>query len=295
METPIATDKYLAKPGEKINLEKYESSYHGNLEKMGVQLQFEEFKLGIAALQEKLYASASASLLIIFQAMDAAGKDGTISHVMSGVNPQGCDIHSFKAPSEIENRHDFLWRHACAMPERGMIGIHNRSHYENVLICKVHPELVLNENRVGIKSVSDLRSTFWKDRYESIRNFESHLANNGTVILKFFLHVSQEEQRERLLKRIERPEKNWKFNAQDTAESLLWKNYQSVYESAIEATSTPEAPWYIIPADKKWYTRLLVSKLIYETLKKMNPKFPTLSNAQRDRMEATRIALSSYK
>ncbi|HEY0175749.1 MAG TPA: PPK2 family polyphosphate kinase, partial [Pedobacter sp.] len=226
--------------------------------------------------QETLYAANNRSVLIIFQAMDAAGKDSSISHVMSGLNPQGCQVVSFKTPSANEYEHDFLWRHYLALPKRGMIGIHNRSHYENVLVCKVHPEYILSEKIPGYDQVKKIDDNFWKARYESIRNFEKHLTMNGTVILKFFLYVSEDEQKKRFLERINDPSKHWKFSSADITERGLWKDYMSAYEEAITATSTPEAPWYIIPADKKWYTRLTISQILEKTFKDLDLQYPEL-------------------
>ncbi|HEY0898198.1 MAG TPA: polyphosphate kinase 2 family protein, partial [Sphingobacteriaceae bacterium] len=232
------------------------------------------FKEEMSELQEKLYATNRHSLLIIFQAMDAGGKDSAIEHVMSGINPQGCQVFSFKQPSSEELEHDFLWRHYKALPEKGRIGIHNRSHYENVLICKVHPELVLKEGFARYSSLEDLDEQFWKDRYQSIRDFEQHLNRNGTIILKFFLHVSKEEQKERFLERIEDPLKNWKFSSFDVAERAHWEEYMAAYEEAISQTASAEAPWFIIPADKKWFARIAISRIIVETLQSIDMKMP---------------------
>ncbi len=250
-------------------------------------------KISLSHLQEKLYASAKHAVLIIFQAMDAAGKDSAIEHVMSGLNPQGCQVYSFKTPTQKEYEHDFLWRHYKALPERGRIGIHNRSHYENVLVCKVHPEYILNENIPGLSDVKKISKNFWQQRYKSIKNFEEHLSANGTVVLKFFLNVSRDEQKKRFLERIDDPTKNWKFSSGDTEERALWDQYMNAYEQAINETSTPESPWHIIPADKKWFARLAISEIIEDKLKSLDLKFPVLGEAEDAKLgEAKRILLS---
>lgn len=248
-----------------------------------------------AELQNQLYAANQNSLLIIFQAMDAAGKDSAIKHAMSGVNPQGCQVYSFKQPSAEDYDHDFLWRHYKALPERGRIGIHNRSHYENVLVTRVHPEYVMKENLPGINDVKDLDKDFWKQRYESIRTFEEHMTRNGTVIIKFFLHLSKDEQKERFLKRIEDHSKNWKFSAADIQERKRWNDYMEAYEDAINATSTPDAPWYIIPADKKWFSRIAISTVIVETLKKLKLKYPKLPEEEAANLDEIKRMLVEEK
>ncbi|MGE6219022.1 PPK2 family polyphosphate kinase [Nubsella zeaxanthinifaciens] len=214
---------------------------------------------------------------------------------MSGLNPQGCQVFSFKTPTAEEYDHDFLWRHYKALPERGRIGIHNRSHYESVLVCKVHPEYVLNERLPDYDNLDKIDHGFWKRRYESIRNFERHLTENGITVLKFFLHVSKDEQKKRFLKRIENPAKNWKFSSNDVRERAFWDKYMNAYEDAISETSTDYAPWYVIPADKKWYARLAVSQVIAETLEQMNLKFPVLSDDEKRKLDATKQALLAEK
>lgn len=277
-------EQYLATPGKKVLLKNYDTRYRGNLQKEEGKERLEEIKLKLGVEQETLYAENTRSVLIIFQAMDAAGKDSAIQHVMSGLNPQGCQVYSFKAPNSEEYDHDFLWRHYKALPEKGRIGIHNRSHYENVLVCKVHPEYVLNEHIPGYQDVKKIDDKFWKMRYESIRNFEQHLNNNGTVIIKFFLNVSKEEQKQRFLDRINDPSKNWKFSSGDIEERKLWKQYMTAYEEAITATSTAGAPWYIIPADQKWYARLVISQILDETFQKLNLKFPVLAKEEAEKL-----------
>ena len=281
----INTSPYLAASGKKIKLKDFSTTYSGDLDKDLGKAELEAVKEKLSNHQETLYAQNTNAVLIIFQAMDAAGKDSAISHVMSGLNPQGCQVYSFKTPTANEYEHDFLWRHYLALPQRGRIGIHNRSHYENVLVCKVHPEYVLNERIPGYDDVKKIDKTFWKNRYDSIRNFEKHLTESGTVILKFFLNVSQDEQKARFLDRINDPSKNWKFSSADISERELWKDYMSAYEEAITETSTADAPWYIIPADKKWYARLTISKILEETFKDMNLKFPVLPQEEMDKLE----------
>ncbi len=289
------TKKYLAKIGTQFSLKDFNTTYDGHLDKQAGKEQLELVKEELSSYQEALYASDSHSILLIFQAMDAAGKDSAIEHVMSGLNPQGCQVYSFKTPNSEEYSHDFLWRHYKALPERGRIGIHNRSHYENVLVCKVHPEYVLSEKIPGYDQVKKIDQKFWKDRYESIRNFEKHLVANGTVIIKFFLHVSKDEQKQRFLDRIDEPSKNWKFAAADLKERALWKTYMSAYEEAIKETSTNNAPWYIIPADKKWYARLAISQVIADTLASLKLKYPVLPKEEADQLQAIKQQLLDEK
>jgi PPK2 family polyphosphate:nucleotide phosphotransferase len=236
----------------------------------------------LSQLQDKLYAQDKYAVLLIFQAIDAAGKDGTIKHVMSGVNPQGCQVTSFKEPSAMELDHDFLWRCVKELPERGRIGIFNRSYYEEVLVTRVHPQYILGQKLPNLPKDFETDDKFWKQRYEDIRNFEKYLTNNGTVILKFYLHVSKEEQKERLLDRINDPAKNWKFSINDLAERALWPRYTEAYEEMMRHTSTEVAPWYVIPADKKWFMRTIVSKIIVERLKELKPKYPLITATQKD-------------
>ncbi|HFK5587171.1 polyphosphate--nucleotide phosphotransferase [Elizabethkingia anophelis] len=278
---------------DKFSIKKTSTRYEGKMTKdEGIALLDEE-KKKLHKLQEKLYADGSKSLLIIIQAMDAAGKDSLIEHVMSGINPQGCQVTSFKTPSSKEYTHDFLWRHYLALPEKGKIGIFNRSHYESVLICKVHPEYNLGEK--VWKDVKDFDDKFWNNRYESIRNFEKHLSENGTKVIKFFLHVSKDEQKNRLLDRINEPEKNWKFSSGDLKERALWDKYQKAYEEAINETSTEYAPWHILPADNKWFTRLTACQIITQTLEKMDLKFPVLSDEEASELEASKTSLENEK
>ncbi|MEO6739272.1 MAG: polyphosphate kinase 2 family protein [Chthoniobacteraceae bacterium] len=242
-------------------------------------------------LQEKLYAQDRWSLLLIFQAMDAAGKDGTIKHVMSGVNPQGCQVTSFKAPSDNELDHDYLWRTTCALPERGRIGIFNRSYYEEVLVVRVHPEFL-----AGQKLAPKLTGGgIWKDRFEDIRNFESYLGRNGTITRKFFLHVSKEEQRKRFLARLTEPKKNWKFSANDVKERARWDEYMDAYEDMIRHTATKDSPWYVVPADNKWFTRIVVAEAIITALQSLDLHFPKVSKAKQKELAAAKNALLNEK
>jgi len=241
----------------------------------------------LAALQEKLYADNRWAVLAIFQAMDAAGKDGAIEHVMSGVNPQGCQVHSFKAPCHEELDHDFLWRIAKAVPERGRIGIFNRSHYEEVLVVRVHPEYLERQRLPKSLVGKDL----WDHRFKSIRTFERHLARNGVLILKFFLHVSKEEQRQRFLARLDEPAKRWKFEMGDVAERKLWDKYMHAYEEAIRHTSVDEAPWYVVPADNKWFARLVIAEAMVDAIENLNLEFPKVDGAALKELERVRGAL----
>jgi PPK2 family polyphosphate:nucleotide phosphotransferase len=238
-------------------------------------------------LQAKLYAQDNWSLLLIFQALDAAGKDGTIKHVMSGVNPEGCDVHSFKTPSDTELQHDFLWRTTRHLPERGHIGIFNRSYYEEVLVVRVHSDVLKNEKLPP----SLITNKIWEERFEDIRHFERHLERNGTVIRKFFLHLSKKEQKKRFLARLDEPEKNWKFSAADIRERGCWDDYQTAYEEMIRNTATKHAPWYVVPADNKWFTHLVVAAAIVETLEEMNLSYPKVHAAQRKEIERAKKEL----
>ncbi len=246
----------------------------------------------LSSLQNVHYASNKYAVLLIFQAMDAAGKDGTIRHVMSGVNPQGCQVYSFKQPSAEELQHDFLWRTTGCLPDRGKIGIFNRSYYEEVLIVRVHPNLLTAEGIETRKSRSD---KFWKERFKSIRHFEKHLYENGTRIIKFYLHLSKEEQRKRFLERIDDKEKNWKFSEADIAEREYWKDYTKAYEECISATSTDESPWYVVPADDKENARLIVSQVVIDVLKSLELEYPTTSASRREELKSIRKRLEDTR
>jgi PPK2 family polyphosphate:nucleotide phosphotransferase len=238
-------------------------------------------------LEDKLYAQDNWAVLLIFQAMDAAGKDGAIKHVMSGINPQGCQVYSFKAPSEVELQHDFLWRTTRVLPERGHIGIFNRSYYEEVLVVRVHSAILKSQRMPA--SLLDKR--IWDERFEDIRCFERHMTRSGTVIRKFFLNLSKKEQKQRFLARLDHPEKNWKFSAADIHERKYWEDYQDAYEDMIRNTSSAEAPWYVVPADNKWFTRLVVSTVLVDTLEGLKLAYPKVDERKRKELEAAKKVL----
>jgi PPK2 family polyphosphate:nucleotide phosphotransferase len=266
---------YLApKAGKRINLADYACDYTGDYTKKTAKKALKENTKELKEIQRKFYADDRYSLLIVLQAPDAAGKDGTIRHVLGGLNPQGCRVNSFKKPSSKELQHDFLWRHYKVLPERGMIGIFNRSHYENVLIAKVRPEIVLNEKIPGLNSLDKITEEFWQKRYRQINDFERHITENGTMVLKFFLNLSKQEQKERLIARLDRPDKNWKFSSNDLKERQLFTKYQRAYEDMINATNTGYAPWFVIPADHKWFSRIAVGTIIHRYLKTIDLQFP---------------------
>ncbi|NEO32308.1 MAG: polyphosphate kinase 2 family protein [Symploca sp. SIO3C6] len=273
---------FIVPPGSKIALNKdYDPADKADfLTKVDAKGRLQEGIERLAKYQDVLYAHNIYALLLIFQAMDAAGKDSTIKHVMSGINPQGCQVFSFKAPSAEELDHDYLWRACKSLPERGRIGIFNRSYYEEVLVVRVHPE-VLERQQIPATVKS---KKIWKHRFEEINNFEKYLVNNGIVILKFFLNVSKSEQKKRFLERIDRPEKNWKFSTSDVKERAFWNDYISAYEDVFNHTSTEWAPWYIIPADHKWFTHLVVADIISEKLKSLNLTYPILSQEQKQKL-----------
>ncbi len=264
-------------------------------ETCGLDIEKDEAKALLATgvkrlsdLQERLYAEHQWAVLAVLQGLDTAGKDGVIKHVMSGVNPMGCEVHSFKAPSQLELDHDFLWRAAVVLPRRGHIGIFNRSYYEEVLVVRVHPELIERQS-LPPKLIT---KNIWRERYEDINDFERHLARNGTVPLKFFLHVSKQEQRKRLLARLDDPAKQWKFNLGDLDERKLWDRYMDAIEEMIRGTATEEAPWYVVPADHKWFTRLVVAAALVEHIEALNPKFPSLDAEAIRKLDEARAALA---
>ncbi len=274
-------ENLLVKPGTKVNLKEYDTKYTGGFRsKEDAQEMLQKDIQRLSELQDMLYAMNKYSLLIVFQAMDAAGKDGTIKHVMSGVNPQGCEVASFKQPSHLELAHDFLWRVNMELPKKGMIKIFNRSHYEEVLVTRVHPEFILGQNIPGIRTIDDISKDFWKQRFDAINSFEENIYESGTIILKFFLNVSKDEQKERFLARIDEPSKNWKFSAGDVKEREFWDKYMKAFEDAISSTSTDHAPWYIIPADRKWFMRAAVGDIIVGTLEKLNLAYPKLTEKE---------------
>jgi PPK2 family polyphosphate:nucleotide phosphotransferase len=279
LESAMKYNQLIVPPGKKVRLNQYDPAFSGNFgsrEEAEAKLAGDIRKL--AGLQDVLYAQDTYAMLLIFQAMDAAGKDGVVKHIMSGVNPQGCQVYSFKTPSQEELDHDFLWRSMKALPERGRIGIFNRSYYEEVLIVRVHTE-ILEGQRFPEKEKRD--KDLWKHRYADINSLERYLTRNGIVILKFFLNVSKKEQKKRFLERIEEPEKNWKFSSGDIKERERWDDYMEAYENMLSATSTKWAPWYVIPADKKWFTRAAVADIVLSKLKSLRLQYPELSDAHR--------------
>jgi PPK2 family polyphosphate:nucleotide phosphotransferase len=294
MINPKLLKQFLVEPGSEVDLKKYvtdwtETEVAKELGKEVIKERaaeiLDESRKQLAEAQELLYAADTHSVLIILQAMDAAGKDGTIRHVMAGVNPQGCQVFSFKKPSAEELDHNFLWRYMKSLPERGRIGIFNRSYYEDVLVVKVHPEWL------GPGAPAEPDEKFWKQRYEDINNFEKHLTRNGTLILKFFLHVSKDEQKRRFLERLTNPEKHWKFSEADLAEREHWKEYRKAFEDALTATSTKRAPWHVIPADRKYVARALVADLITTAIQDMGLKYPKVSEDKMKRLAEARAKL----
>jgi PPK2 family polyphosphate:nucleotide phosphotransferase len=288
-------EQFRIPPGKPVRLKDFEPGWEGdpsvpkNIRKEQAKKLLSEDLTQLAAAQELLYAADSWSVLLIFQALDAAGKDSTIKHVMSGVNPQGVQVYSFKHPSAEELDHNFLWRCARVLPERGRIGIFNRSYYEEVLIVKVHPELVAAQKIPN----GQIDKTFWKHRYEDINSFEQHLVRNGTLILKFFLHVSKDEQRKRFLDRLDDPKKHWKFSAADLAERDYWKEYLCAYEDMLEATSTKYAPWYLIPADHKWVSRTMVAAIVTRQIAALKLHYPEVTKEQRKQIAAAKEQLEN--
>lgn len=295
-EKIISINKLRVKPGKKFKLKEFDTKYAGKtLNKSDSEAMLEMGRRHLAEMQDKLYAHNEYSVLIIFQAMDAAGKDGAVKHIMSGFNPLGVKVYSFKAPNAHELDHDFFWRHSIALPARGEIAIHNRSHYENVLVTKVHPEFVLNENIPGIDSLKDIDEKFWKNRYKQIRRYEKNLTDNGMLVLKFFLNVSKKEQKKRFLERIDDSSKNWKFSGGDLKERAYWDNYQQAYEEAIYETTTDKAPWFIIPADNKWFARLAIASIIYRHFDTLKMQYPVVSETQKAELQRAKVHLMAEK
>jgi PPK2 family polyphosphate:nucleotide phosphotransferase len=291
-ERLIQVKKLLVAEKAKIKLSDYDTAYEGReLNKQQSEELLEQGRKHLAEIQDKLYAHNQYSVLIIFQAMDAAGKDGAVKHIMSGFNPLGVKVYSFKAPTSHELDHDFFWRHQLALPARGEIAIHNRSHYENVLVTRVHPEYILSENIPGIDSVDKIDKAFWESRFKQIRRFEKNLTLNGTVILKFFLHISKKEQKKRFIERIDDPTKNWKFSLSDLKERGYWDDYQKAYQEVLSATSTKYAPWFVIPADDKWYARLAIASIIYRQFEKLDLSYPKVSAAQKQELQKAKEKL----
>ncbi|HVF46903.1 MAG TPA: polyphosphate kinase 2 family protein [Pyrinomonadaceae bacterium] len=286
-------EKFRVAEGSKVDLKDHPTNFTGAYtDKLEAVNDLEKNVERLADLQDKLYAHDAYSLLVIFQAMDAAGKDGAIEHVMSGVNPQGCHVVSFKQPSSEDMDHDFLWRCQKNLPERGKIGIFNRSHYEEVLVVRVHPQ-ILQSSRLPQATKSD--KDIWKKRFKHIRDWEDHLHENGTHIIKFFLNVSKDEQKARFLSRIDEKEKNWKFSLSDARERGHWDDYMKCYREAIEATSTKRSPWYIIPADKKWFTRLAVSEVIVKKLESLDLHYPIVTKEHEAELAKAKQQLESEK
>jgi PPK2 family polyphosphate:nucleotide phosphotransferase len=289
MKMKINSKDFRVPEGETVDLRKWSTKVEPVYKsKEQYQKLLDEHVTQLSALQQVLYASNRYAVLLIFQAMDAAGKDGAIKHVMSGVNPQGCQVFSFKHPSAAELQHDFLWRTTRDLPERGRIGIFNRSYYEEVLIARVHPEILRNE---GLPDAPHNDKALWHDRYRSIANLEKHLHANGTRIVKFYLHLSKEEQRKRFLARIDDPQKNWKFSPADITERKFWKQYMKAYESCLSATSTRDTPWYVVPADDKENARLIVSRVILDTLEALDMTYPKASAKHRQELQKIRKQL----
>jgi len=290
MERSQLVKRFRVADGKGFKLSDYDPRDTANLDigKQEAKERLENDIKSLNELQERLYAQDRWSVLLIFQAMDAAGKDSAIEHVMSGINPQGCQVHSFKAPTVIELDHDYMWRTTCALPERGRIGVFNRSYYEEVLVVRVRKE-ILAKQRLPQELVTD---KIWSERFEDIRAFERYMARNGTLILKFFLYVSKDEQKKRFLERIDEPEKRWKFNPGDVEERKYWKDYMSAYEDAIRNTAAPHAPWYVVPADRKWFTRLVVAAAIDEAMQGLGLQFPKVDKAALETMMQSRETLA---
>jgi PPK2 family polyphosphate:nucleotide phosphotransferase len=283
--------EFMVKPGSKVSLKKdFDPNYHADyVKKQDAAEKLAEGVQRLAEYQDRLYAENVHALLIIFQALDAAGKDSAIKHVLSGVNPQGCQVYSFKAPSSEELDHGYLWRNFKALPERGRIGIFNRSYYEEVLVVRVHPEILAAQQLPPQTKNGDI----WAQRFEEINNFEKYLVNNGIHVLKFFLNVSRDEQKQRFMERIERPEKNWKFSLRDVKERAHWDDYMHAYEEVFNHTSTRWAPWYVIPADRKWFTRLAVANIIAAKMEELNPQYPVVTDQHREELLQAKTMLES--
>jgi len=291
-KTSHLSDFYCIDDGSKFRLKDYDPTDTGSLKSKDDATFLLENSIGILSrMQEKLYAQDRWSLLIILQAMDAAGKDGIVKHVMSGVNPQGCDVHSFKAPSPEELDHDYLWRAHKIIPERGKIGIFNRSYYEEVLVVRIHEQILASQKLPG----SLVTKNIWQERFEDIRRFERYLTRNGVVVVKFFLNLSRKEQKKRFLERLDDSKKNWKFSMADVKERAYWKDYQAAYEDMIRNTTEKYAPWYVVPADNKWYTRLIVAAAIIDALDGLNLRFPDADKEVKKELQKIRASLLAEK
>ena len=283
--------RLLATPGAEHTVSEFDTHFTGDLTKQEAGALLAEDIEKLSALQGKLYAQDRYSVLVIFQAMDAAGKDGTIKHVMSGINPQGCQVYSFKQPSAEELDHDYLWRINRCLPERGRIGIFNRSQYEDVLIAKVHPEIILSNKLPGVTSLEDVTPKFWKKRYRQINDYERYLTENGTIVIKFFLNVSKDEQKRRFLARLEDEAKNWKFSTSDLKERSYWDDYMKAYSDMLTHTSTEDAPWYVIPADNKWFMRYAVGRILCELMGELDLHYPEMPVEARHKIDDFKKAL----
>jgi len=278
------------------NFKDFPTKVENNQAEDAFKKQFKETRKALSELQDKMYAHNKYSVLICLQGMDTSGKDSLIREVFKDFNARGVVVHSFKTPNSTELEHDYLWRHYIALPEKGKFAVFNRTHYENVLVTRVHPEYILNENLPGIESVEDIPKDFWEKRYEQIVNFENHIVQNGTIVLKFFLNLSKEEQRQRLLRRLEKPKHNWKFSPGDLKERKLWDDYKKYYAEAIEATSKEKAPWFVIPADDKELARYIVLQTIFDELSKYKDiKFPELEDKVQDNLSVYRAELENEK
>lgn len=285
--------KLIAIPGLEHRVSDFKPFYTASMSKQTAKEQLRQDIERLSDLQSMLYAQDRYAILVIFQAMDAAGKDGTIKHVMSGVNPQGCQVYSFKQPSSEELDHDYLWRINRSLPERGRIGIFNRSHYEDVLIAKVHPQIVLSNKLPGLYKDKDINSEFWQQRYRQINDFERYLTENGTIIIKFFLNVSKEEQKKRFMERLNDKTKNWKFSFADIKEREYWDAYMKAYSDVLTETSTEIAPWYVIPADNKWFMRYAVGRIICQRMQKLDLHYPQLSKEELNILEECKKSVAS--
>ena len=283
--------KLTAEPGKKHAVSEFDAGYTADMKKEDAEELLQENIEKMSLLQDELYAFDRYAVLIVFQAMDAAGKDGTIKHVMSGINPQGCQVFSFKRPSSEELDHGYLWRIQKNVPERGRIGIFNRSHYEDVLVSRVHPEILVGSQIPGVKNLKDVNDKFWEKRYRQINDFERYLTESGTIVIKFFLNVSKDEQRKRFLKRLEDKDKNWKFSAADLKERGSWDKYMSAYSKMLSKTSTDYAPWYVIPADHKWFMRYAVGQIINHRLEELKMSYPKLDKEAEANLQACKEQL----
>jgi len=289
----IQPKDFKIKPGKKFDIKKAPTKLELGADKKEIEDELRKVRRKIAEIQTKIYAAGTPAVYIGIQGMDTAGKDSLIREVFKDINPSGLEVFDFKKPTPLEHAHDYIWRHYITLPERGKFGIHNRTHYEDVLIAKIHPQLVLNQKIYGIKNLEDINNKFWKKRYRQIRDFEKHQTENGMKMFKFFLHLSKDEQKNRFLRRIRREDKQWKFNAADLKERGYWDDYQEAYEDAINETSTNYAPWYVIPADDKPTARLIVAKILLDELKKLKVDFPKLSEEEKLQFEEYKKALEN--